>query len=239
MKLSEKHDENNLLGKILSYQYKVLDTKKRIVELKRVILDREQKLLDLQIFTSKLPELYVTHENILADMALGVDRQKDLGEIVAQISMEVEKQKEYEETISEATATENPILAGLHRKLAETEKELSELKSMKSPMLAEFLTAEAEQLGIIYVQSIETAAAKISQIRALGGLINNHGGKISNNYSGYHLEAPLFNLKACIDNRHPTDPGRLSAVVKSGPWQDLESITKAEIERFMVMGVEL
>ena len=231
--------ENQALRKVLSYQSQVAAAGQLVAELRAAIDDKEYELMQIECFSTNLPKLMEQREDLLADIAMGMDKSAELATLDRVIQTEQEKKRAHSEAVTNAAATIRPAVSGLRRKLATAEVELTRLKGMKSSIIEEFIKTEAELVAQSYIESAVTVARKLEKLRALGTLIKSYGGSIYNNYSGGTLNVPIFNLDACLANLHPSEHGQLKEVVKVGPFQDLSPIIQAEAERFKAQGVIL
>jgi len=237
--MKTSREENRALDLVLSYQSEVVDAERIVDELRVAIQNTNFALEKLNSFTTVLPSLVIQRENVLADIAMGMDKQAELNQLDTDICTEESRKREHEEAVAKACSTLKPALAGLQRKLTDAESELILLKEKKPTVIEGFLKSEAERLATSYVETAVNLARQLERIVAIGSMIKSYGGNIFNNYSSQTLTVPLFSLAACLDNTHPAYRGQLKAVVEVGPHQNLTPIIQAETERFKTQGVTL
>jgi chromosome segregation ATPase len=158
---------NSPLDKVLTYQTTVAGTKAKRNNLRKIISDKENEISGMASLPSTLPELTERQENILADIVLGVNRQTELDQVNAEITAETKRLTDHAEALNQATETAAPALAGLRRKLAGIDSELSALKGLNTEHVLDVLKEEAEQIAVEYVKSVSAMAAKVTQLRAL------------------------------------------------------------------------
>ena len=231
--------ENLALKTVLQYQREVKAAEQVVAVLLTTIDEKNQEIASLESFTTTLPDLIKQREDMLADISLGVDKQAELASLKEAIFDEEKKQREHDELMKTVNTTVKPALPGLLRKLATAKSELARLQEMKAEIIKEFLKSEAEQIAINYMESILNLTNNLQRLRSIGNMIRIYGGNIFNNYSGGALAVPIFNLNACMNEIHASNPGQLKAIVAVGPYSDLSPVMQTESERFKAQGVIL
>lgn len=192
------------LEPILKYQAEEDQAQQEVEKLKAAIT-KKQAEIDAATSSSGsiLPELKERLEDLLADNAMGIDNQVSLENIKNLISQEEKTQAESRQQAAFITGSNQPVIAGLQRKLADAQHTLDTLKAQKNRIICTCFRSMAEGIGAEYLTAAQKVIDLHRQLLGVDILLQNRGDRgISKGYPTT-LNIPAFVLEATADADDP------------------------------------
>jgi len=232
--LSELHAEITEID-VLEYQQKVVDARKAVEDIMVIIENQTAQIEAARSAPSLLADLTERKEDILAEIALGKNLQKELGKITSDIETEKKLLEAREKTISEAGKS----LPGLQRKLSAAKENLQNLENQKNEILLQYLRHEAEQIGQEYGEAALNLIDKYNRLVSLDALIIFQGGKTISGGSFHDFSIPAFHLSALSSLISPRMPQELVTARMACTMENKDSAITREKKRIGDLGIEL
>jgi len=217
---------------VLKYQAKVASIENHISGLKQAITREKEKVNCGNAISDVLASLQREREDLLADVAIGgPGNPSRLTEIEAQIAGEEARILETKSVGKSAEA----VVAGLLRKVDESEKALDEAKDILETVYCDFLISEAEREGIQFTDLSNKLWDKFSKIIALGTMIENHpkangASIISGDCRDFKI--PVFKLGSCPET--PQSKG----FQKTFSELDLSAVVESAKDEMAALGIK-
>lgn len=232
--LSELHAEITEID-VLEYQQKVAAARKSVEDIMVIIENQTTQIEAARSAPSLLADLTERKEDILAEIALGKNLQKELDKITSDIETEKKLLATREKTISEAGKS----LPGLQRKLSAAKENLQNLENQKSEILIQYLRHEAEQIGQEYSEAALNLIDKYNRLISIDALIIVQGGKAISGGGFHDFSIPAFHLSALSSLVSQRMPQELVTARMACTRENKDSAITREKKRISDLGIEL
>jgi hypothetical protein len=233
--------KNAALERVLQHQNEIKAAEQTITTLEGAIATQRQAIQEVNSFTTNLPQLLQSREDLLADIAVGNSSKEALVPLNAQIESEQKVMDKHTANAAKLVPEAKATIAGLERKLEAARAELADLKGETRDHVHAFLMTEAERIGKEYSDAAMIVADRHRTLFAFDNLLRAYGASRGlRPVHGHELALPLFNLDAHRGLDNPTWPGQLGEVVKTKYDDKANSAALcAEKERIEALGVNL
>jgi len=212
---------------------KAAELERRVDELNALITQEEAKVAQAREDNPHFAKMIREREDLLADVAAGVEIDKAKFEkLEARIAEEEKKKKELGKAVFVAVQT----IAGLRRKFEQASMELRTARENCRAVVSQFLKTEAQLAGEEYAQLARQLSEKFMQIMSLSEMLQNRNAGI-NIFGAYcaDFQIPAFNLEACRSVACKSNPGLIFRYETADKTLALDVETK----RIKALGVEL
>jgi chromosome segregation ATPase len=229
---------------VLEYQRQVSEARKNVEGIAAIVKKRESLVERANDEMPLLNELRQRKEDLLAEIALGSDRQQALGEITKEIDDERKRIAELERAGAEASRA----LPGLKRKLSEAEDALKDLESRKKKILLAYLRGEADNAAQEYSETALKLVGVYLKLTALDSLMKAQGGQSTAPPAGRlrpdgnqetMFKIPTFQLKAFEQIEDRSFPFEVYAVRLAQRLDSQQAAMAKEVKRLSNLGVKL
>lgn len=220
---------------VLEYQGKVAEARKYVEDIMVIIKNQVLLAEEATKVPSPLNDLKEKKEDILSEIALGKDLQKDLEEITQHIDLEEKRMVEQDQIIENASKA----LPGLQRKLLTAKDVLEKLKSQKNEVLLQYLRREAEQVGQEYGEAASILIDIYHRLVALDFLMVQQGGQTIGGKGFVDFTIPAFSLNAFKGLIVPNWPRELVKARTACTMENRKAAEAREKERIARLGIEL
>lgn len=187
-----------------------------------------------------LSPLLARREDLLADLALGVEATAELAALDSEIDDKRAAHAQITAAAKETVEASEQTIAGLQRRLVAIEQELSARSDKKHEerLVVAVLKHHAETLGEEYLQAATQLKGLFMRLMALHSLTRQHGasgGIAAHCYGDFAI--PSFNLDACRPHEMRAWPGNLflANILLSST---LEGAMVAEREMLQLAGLD-
>ena len=185
-------------------------------------------------------ELDKAREDLLARIALGDATEKDLADFDKEHSKKLTAAREAKKSSESAVVSANQTIAGLRRRLAEAESELSNLIDQKNSALFSFLKSEIEKAGDEYLELARALTEKYKNIMGLEALMRSYTDNPrvrTANYGDFRI--PMFNLRAFQSFLAKAPAGTFPEAQDAGASYCIKEHLNAEKERIIKLGINM
>ena len=220
---------------VLEFQKKVAAARKTIKNIAEIIESKNALINNEKSVISCIKELTIKKEDILGEIALGKNLQKDLGKITQKIEEEEKLLTKREQTIAEI----KKAMPGLDRKLSSAKKNQQNLENMKNVILTNYLMREAEQIGQEYSDAASMLIDKYNRLASLDSLIIQQGGKTISDSDFHDFAIPAFHLNVLHPLISPQMPQELVTARRTTMKENKDAAITREIKRISDLGIEL
>lgn len=175
---------------------------------------------------------------ILADIAIGQAKQKDLDDLDQEIKREheahLDSRAKADPIINQATQT----ITGLEAKLSDQQRKIA-WKERDTPMILEqYLMSQISQAGAVYISQALALKEAFCKLIALDTLLKDATG-VTLNVVSYNLTIPLPKLEECKEFSDYENSDLLFTTRAAGPGNDIyRAFVNAERERLTGEGLE-
>ncbi len=176
---------------------------------------------------------------ILADIAIGQAKQKDLDDLDQEMKREQEahldSRAKADPIINQATQT----IAGLEAKLSDQRRKIA-WKERDTPLILEqYMMSQISQASAAYVSHALALKESFCKLIALDTLLKDATG-VTLNVVSYNLTIPLPNLEECKELSAPENTNLLFTTRSAGPGNEVyRAFVNAERERLTGEGLEI
>lgn len=180
------------LQAVLQHQQQVAGALANVQRLEQAIADQQQKADALNECASELKALEIQREDLLADIATGLDKS----DVLKTLEDELAKRKQELHEQGTQAAIEQTV-AGLRRKLDKANAEHANLASKAGGLMRSMLTAQAESLGGEYVIAARHLKAVFRRLTAVRLLLDSQGAAV-HHWTRNPLNIPMFPLESML-----------------------------------------
>ena len=220
---------------VLEFQKKVAAARKTVKNITEIIESKNALINNEKSVISCIKELTIKKEDILAEIALGKNLQKDLEKISQKITEEEKLLTNREQTISEI----KKAMPGLDRKLSIATNNLKKLENIRNEILINYLMGEAEEVGKEYGDAASILIDKYQRLAALDSLIIKQGGKTISGSEFHDFAIPAFHLNVLHPLISPQMPQELVTARMATMRENKDNAITREIKRISDLGIEL
>lgn len=225
---------------ILEVQGRINRAREAAETIRGAIAHQEKLIQETEAAIPTVHGLAQKREDLLADIAMGADRGKELVELDQEIDAASSTATAAKEKAKAAAGPAKQAISGLARKLAEVEADIQYALSKDLPAAVEkFLLEKATAASEEYMELAKALIGKHLQICGLGSLIERRGGSpkkiLTSGWDDFKI--PSFNLPACEKMQSRMAYG---AVFKFSDFHNVVAVAaKAELEEVQRLGVEI
>jgi len=231
-------NDNAALNEVLKRQQQLDDLERKENELTLALAKLDEILSGVAPSEATLNGLQRNLEDIMADIAMGMDRDAEKDQVILAIADEQERLDVIRGTATGAAGSAKATQAGLERKLKDLAEIRQTLRREHFAYLNSYLTAEAERLGAVYLEHAKALAGVHRQLLGLNQIIvrRNHV-ELFQAHLGAALRIPLFRLAAHRDQGHLHNSDELGEAVGNNRGETLEYAMATEHERLTAAGL--
>jgi Chromosome segregation ATPases len=178
------------VGEVMEHLSRIEGAAQVVASLKNTIAE-QQAIVEANSGLTAAP-LYKTHEDLLAERALG----KDVAAELEKLESEIREQEAFLVEGGKAKESAERAIVGLKRKLVEGERALEALLDEKKDILCHFLIGQAEMIGGEYLSAAAELQGAYSRLVGLDQLIRSLRPDRASFAAGMHrIYIPPFQLK--------------------------------------------
>ncbi len=220
---------------VLEYQQKVSEAQKEVDAITLIIQEKTDTINNTRNIPSRLNDLTTKKEDILAEIALGKNLQKELEDITREVEAEKKLLVKREQTITEI----EKAMPGLNRKLSMAKESLQNLENQKNEILIQYLRYEAEQVGEEYGAAALNLIDKYNRLVSLDALIIFQSGETISTGSFHDFSIPAFHLNSLSSLISPHMPQELVTARMACSRENKNSAITREKKRIGDLGIAL
>lgn len=220
------------LTALLNHQQAITDTQEQLVKLDEAIALQKASADELLNQADAIAALEAQRGDLLADIAIGIDRAQDLNLLDASL----ESQKSATAAKKDALASNKQTIAGLGRKRAQVHDELQKLQAQLGRFQRALVKEQAETLGGEYAELALKLANIYGRLTALNNIWVGLNG-ISFKAHNASLSIPALNLDAVAPHAMQFRPHLLAT--EFGTHAEVVPLIGAEKDSLRAAGIEI
>jgi DNA repair exonuclease SbcCD ATPase subunit len=224
-------------AEVLEHQQALAAAELKAAGLRAGIAHQEQIIREAEGNVPSMDGLSQRREDLLADIATGDATAEALKTLDAQIEKRTKEVDQAAAKVKKATGQARQTIAGLTRKLAEAEAEVTKIKAEVLPAaLVGYLKARAETAAEEYMQAASALFEKLQQLVGIGTLLKKfpEGNDVFLSVNWSQFRIPGFALKGC----EGSISDRAISCFGSG-GANLEEAGRVEAEKIRALGIIL
>ena len=205
------------LANVLEHQNTISATQGDLANFQNLIADQQRAITEANHHTDTVAPLINQREELLTDIALGEDKSTDLEQLDQQIEVSRQEQDNQLALSKKTIAAAQQTIAGLNRRMAETQDKLNRLNRLTPQLLDLFVMMQAEQAAKDFTALADQIIQKMHELITLEALVSDIGIRQD---SGLFLDPLSMLTIPCISGVSPLDslngaPGVYARIVKA------------------------
>ncbi len=227
------------MAEVLAYQDELKALRVDAKRLKDAITAQNKIISEAKASIPQVRDLSARRAEILADIAIGQAKQKDLDDLDQEVEREHKAQVAFRSKAEPIINQAGQTIAGLEVKLSEQERKIA-WKERDTPLILEqYLMSEIDQHGALYVSQAMALKDTFCKLVALEALLKDATGE-THGIMPFNLTIPLPKLDECKELAAKESPDILFTTKFAGPGNTIyQTWIQTERERLNGEGCEI